>query len=45
MTDMANCATDGDNAPRVASTAILQPGIPPRVASRKATPEQQTALF
>jgi hypothetical protein len=36
---------DGDNAPRVAPTPILHPGIPPRAASRKATPEQQTALF
>ena len=28
---------DGDNAPRVAPTPILHPGVPPRTASRKAT--------
>ena len=36
---------DGDNAPRVAPTPLLHPGVPPRTPSRKTTPERQTALF
>ena len=36
---------DGGNAPQVAPTPILHPGLPPKAPGRKAPSEQQAALF
>ena len=36
---------EGGNAPQIAPTPILHAGAPPKPNSRKASPEQQAALF